>query len=105
MSKEQFFAACSVSTEEYSFSDDYKVMLRGLTLRQRKELVDVADDPVMQNAMLLVAGCDELDDGDIDSILDLAGDKLNDMVAIILRLSGIMPEKKHSQESSDSSID
>lgn len=99
MSKDKFFEACSVDTEEYSFPNGYKVTLKGLTLKQRKETSDLADDPVKQNAMILISGCDDLDQGDLEKISNMPADKLDEMVDIILRLSGLGDKKKANERS------
>lgn len=90
MNKDKFFSACVVKTEEYTLGDQ-KVTLKGLTLRQRKKVTESGED---QDVLLLIAGCEELDDGDIEKVKDISADIIDDMTTIIMRLSGFGEEKK-----------
>lgn len=93
MSKEDFFSACALKTQDYDLNG-YTIKLKGLTLRQRKDFSEAADDPTKSNAMLLIAGCDDLEESDMDRIYDLPGDSVDEMTNIIMTLSGFGMEKK-----------
>lgn len=91
LDREQLFAALTVKTEEFELPGGGKVLLRGLPLEEGMDTMKQDDSAGTRVRKILLAAIVEpkLDIGDLELLAESSMGLLQEMVDVVLRLSGL----------------
>lgn len=90
MNKKDFFKAAALKTEKLTIDGFGEVELHELTVGQRGKLADLAKDTTqVQQAKLIIMGCDMFDESDIESLCNISYSVTEKLTSKIMSLSGM----------------
>lgn len=108
MDATQFFSNYAARKTLFDLPDGGQIELRELSLGQRSKVLDeLRKDAIRGQAAVVAESCPLFTAQDIDKLLDMPGQLIADMAAVVLEISGLGDDEKNSESdpSNDLNID